>query len=312
MPVSLPPPATRPTMYFVGVSTGASSIAAVYAAWRSELGIPDSQLVGIDLPIGAPVQDYRTVASFLTEDPQSCGALVTTHKLALYAACGDLFDEISPAARTLAEVSCLTAGDGRLGAHALDPLTSSLALEAILPDRRPREYLVMGSGGAALALAQHLLGRPAGEVPRLVVTDVDAERLGPARALIDEHGHAEGTYELVHAGSATTHDDILASLAPGSVVVNATGTGKDRPGSPLTPDAEFPLDGIAWDFNYRGELGFLEQARAQQHRRNLRVEDGWTYFVHGWTRAIATVFDLDVPVRGERFDHLSDLARRAR
>jgi hypothetical protein len=59
-------------------------------------------------------------------------------------------------------------------------------------------------------------------------------------------------------------------------------------------------------------LLFLEQARAQQKAKRLHVEDGWNYFVHGWTRVIADVFDVDIPARGKRFDELSRLAASAR
>jgi hypothetical protein len=34
------------------------------------------------------------------------------------------------------------------------------------------------------------------------------------------------------------------------------------------------MNGIAWDFNYRGDLEFLRQARAAERSRGLRIEDG--------------------------------------
>ena len=69
---------------------------------------------------------------------------------------------------------------------------------------------------------------------------------------------------------------------------------------------------MVWEFNYRGELVFLEQARAQQVARNLQIEDGWTYFLHGWTRVIADVFDRDIPIRGPVFDELGQIAAGTR
>ena len=69
-----------------------------------------------------------------------------------------------------------------------------------------------------------------------------------------------------------------------------------------------PENGIAWDLNYRGELIFLDQARAQEKARNLRVEDGWVYFIHGWTQVIAEVFHIDIPTSGPRFDAISRIA----
>ena len=63
----------------------------------------------------------------------------------------------------------------------------------------------------------------------------------------------------------------MAGLKPSSLVINATGLGKDVPGSPITDAGLFPQQGIAWDLNYRGDLVFLDQARRQQLKRNLQV-----------------------------------------
>ena len=95
-------------------------------------------------------------------------------------------------------------------------------------------------------------------------------------------------------------------------MINATGLGKDAPGSPLTDAARFPKDGIVWEFNYRGDLLFLRQARAQQQARHLQVEDGWIYFVHGWTRVVAEVFHVETPTSGPIFDDLSRIAASVR
>ena len=53
-----------------------------------------------------------------------------------------------------------------------------------------------------------------------------------------------------------------------------------------------------WELNYRGTLEFMHQAEAQRERRGLLIEDGWTYFIHGWTQVIAEVFHIDIT--GER------------
>ena len=86
----------------------------------------------------------------------------------------------------------------------------------------------------------------------------------------------------------------MASLPPNSIVINATGMGKDTPGSPITDKGLFPLNGVAWEFNYRGELNFLHHALAQEASRSLKVEDGWLYFVHGWTQVVAQVLHIDL------------------
>ena len=74
----------------------------------------------------------------------------------------------------------------------------------------------------------------------------------------------------------------------------------------------FPERGVVWEFNYRGQLVFLEQARAQEKSRDLRITDGWTYFLHGWTTVIADVFGLAIPPRGALFDDLGRIAAGVR
>jgi shikimate 5-dehydrogenase len=82
--------------------------------------------------------------------------------------------------------------------------------------------------------------------------------------------------------------------------------GKDRPGAPLTQHGVFPLDGLVWEFNYRGSLEFLHQARQQAADRRLTVEDGWRYFIHGWSQVVAEVFAIPMP-----HDTVDELARVA-
>ena len=118
--------------------------------------------------------------------------------------------------------------------------------------------------------------------------------------------------EYVLAPIPTDNDELCRDMSPGSLIVNATGLGKDRPGSPLTDQVLFPQGGYVWDFNYRGDLLFLKQAGRQRSSRDLVIEDGWVYFLHGWTRVISEVFDIDIPASGPVFDRLSDVARQAR
>ena len=91
-------PATRPTLYFIGVITGSSSIMQVFPAWAAHLGLHDATIRGIDFPLHAPAAAYQDAVAFLKADPLSRGALVTTHKLDLFAACSAQFDRIDPLA----------------------------------------------------------------------------------------------------------------------------------------------------------------------------------------------------------------------
>ena len=63
---------------------------------------------------------------------------------------------------------------------------------------------------------------------------------------------------------------------------------------------------IVREFNYGGELDFMHQALAQREARQLVVEDGWLYFLHGWTQVIAQV--LDVEISADTLDHLGEVA----
>lgn len=309
-------PATRPTFYFIGVTTAKSSIMRVFPAWARHFGLGDVVIEGMDFPLHADPARYREAVSFLKEDPLSLGALVTTHKLDLFRAARDLFDGIDPHARAMNETSCLSKRDGRLICHAKDPISSGLALDNFLPPghfaRTGAEVLSMGAGGSTVALTWHLMNpeRGADRPSRVVVTNRSQPRLDEIRRFHDGVGFGVPV-DYVLADRPELNDRAMAMLRPGALVINATGLGKDAPGSPFTDRATFPERGIAWDLNYRGDLVFLDQARRQQRERRLQVEDGWTYFIHGWTQVIAEVFDIAIPTSGPEFDEVSRIALEA-
>jgi shikimate 5-dehydrogenase len=117
--------------------------------------------------------------------------------------------------------------------------------------------------------------------------------------------------EYIHSPEPTINDEILSRLKPYSLVVNATGLGKDRPGSPLTDACSFPPHSLVWELNYRGDLKFMHQALAQKEAKHLHVEDGWLYFIHGWTQVIAQVFHVEIdPETFARIESISHSFRR--
>jgi shikimate 5-dehydrogenase len=149
----------------------------------------------------------------------------------------------------------------------------------------------MGAGGAGTAITVRLLTaehRPA----RIVVTDVERARIESLAAICQELG--AGGVELVEVTGPEETGALLAGLPPESVVVNATGMGKDLPGSPVTDAVRFPRRAVVWDLNYRGELAFLRLAHQRADELDLRVHDGWRYFLHGWTEVIAEVYGLNL------------------
>jgi shikimate 5-dehydrogenase len=167
----------------------------------------------------------------------------------------------------------------------------------------------MGAGGSTIAITWHLMQRARGadRPSRIIVSDRSKPRLDEIARIHAKFG-ADVPVTCVLAPMPEDNDRVAADLKAGSLVINATGLGKDAPGSPITDAAVFPEGGFAWELNYRGDLVFLRQARTAAERPPLTVEDGWTYFLHGWTRVIADVFDVDIPISGPLFERLSDLA----
>jgi shikimate 5-dehydrogenase len=307
-------PARVPTMYFIGVTTGLSSIMKVFPAWAKELGI-DAIIKGIDFVPDDKPHRYREAVEFNKSDSRSLGALVTTHKVNLLKASRDLFDYLDDYARTLDEISSISKREGALRGHAKDPITVGYSLEAIVEGGYWRssgaEMLILGSGGSALALTLYLHNnkRRGGDAPaKIVVTARTANRLDGMKRIHQRIGF-DLAIDYAHTPAAADADRLAAALPPGSMVINATGLGKDRPGSPCTDAVRFPDRGIVWEFNYRGDLRFLRQAEAQKASRDLKIEDGWVYFVHGWTRVIAEVFDVDIARQGRQFERMSEIAR---
>ncbi len=309
-------PATRPTLYFIGVTTGKSSIMKVFPAWAEELGLGDVQIVGMDFPLHADPEAYREAVAFIRDAPRSLGALVTTHKIDLFNACRDMFDVIDPFAELMKETSCISKADGKLVCHAKDPISSGLAIDGFLGEgyfaRSGAEVFSIGAGGSTIALTWHLMRKERGrDVPaRIVVSNRSKPRLDEIR-----HIHSliptDVPVEYVLAPTPADNDDVLAGMKPGSLIINATGLGKDAPGSPLSDDARFPEGAVVWDLNYRGDLIFLDQARAQQAERRLTIVDGWTYFIHGWTQVIAEVFHVGIGTDADTIGRLTDVAQKA-
>ena len=303
----------QPTFYFVGVTTGSSSINRVFPLWMEVIGRPDVVLEGIDHAIHDEPENYRKTVAQIKYDLNSLGGLVTTHKIDIVSAAGDMFDYLDPYAQMTGELSSISKRDGRLRGHAKDPITAGLSLEAIIdPDyfsRTGGHILCLGAGGSALATLLYLINRD--DRPQKFIAVIRTQgRLDHMREMVARHD-TDIQVECVHNDNPARNDDLMASLPEHSIVINATGMGKDTPGSPITDDGVFPQNGIAWEFNYRGELDFMHQALKQTDSRNLRVEDGWVYFIHGWSQVIIEVLDIEMtPERFQKLDEAASTVRR--
>lgn len=304
-----------PTVYFVGVTTAQSSMMKIFPQWMAALGRPELMLEGYDCKIHDEPARYRQVIEQIKHDPLSLGALVTTHKLDLLAAARDLFDFLDPYAQLCAEVSCVAKRRERIEGYAGDPITAGRALNATIGARyfarTSGSVLCLGAGGAAAAIALYLINRPqpADRPKYFTLVDVDQSRLDHIRDMVKQVGSTI-QFEYICNADPTRNDELLTRLTPGSLVINATGMGKDLPGSPITEQAQFPKHGIVWELNYRGERQFLQQAQAQQAKRKLQVEDGWVYFLHGWTVVLAQI--LDINIDAAMFARLGKIAAQMR
>ncbi|MBN8425166.1 shikimate dehydrogenase [Microbacterium esteraromaticum] len=284
-------------MGFVGVTTGSSSIMKVFPLWADILGLPTRTLVGHDLPMDATPSVYREMVERIRDDKHHRGALVTTHKMNVFAAASDLFDELDPFAVSCSEISSISKRGAKLIGRAKDPLTVDLALNDFLPAdhfaRTGAEVIILGAGGSGTALSWALSER-ADAPARITVTARTQDKLDHLREVHRQHGTPDDLIRYVVTPHATDADALVEAAPPGSVIANATGLGKDRPGSPLTDAVVFPERAWAWEFNYRGSLEFLHQAAAQSDRRALQVVDGWRYFIHGWSQVVADVFEIEL------------------
>lgn len=304
------------TLAFVGVTASASSINDVFPRWAQILDLGPVRFEPLDLPLDSDADTYRAVVHRIREDPGYSGALVTTHKVRLLRAARDLFDDLDPYAELCGEVSCIAKHAGRLTGYAKDPITSGRALDDMVAEDHFRttggSAVCLGAGGSGLAIAVHLMtGRARADRPGdITLVDTDRDRLRECRDVLTAIGTGDHTIEIVTSNDAADNDAVVATAPPGSLIVNATGMGKDRPGSPLTAAAVFPKRAVVWELNYRGDRPFLQQAYAQAETAFLTVEDGWRYFIHGWSEVIAEVFDVDVTP--EVLEALSDEAARLR
>jgi shikimate dehydrogenase len=300
--MNLPPKATQPTMYFIGVTTSKSFIMKVFPLWAKSLGLRDAIIKGIDIEIHAQPEVYREVVEFIKNDELSVGALVTAHKIDLYNAAKDMFEYLDPYASMFGELSSLSKKDGRLEGYAKDPVTSGLALETFVPKNHWKKFggeaLILGDGSSEIAMSSYLLNKSKGvNIPsRLLIGNRSKPRLDEIERIVKKiNPGVPAEFHLTSEGAQ--NDALVHGLKPHSLIINATGLGKDRPDSPLTDAAIFPSDSIVWEINYSGDLLFMHQALKQKEAKNLHVEDGWIYFIYGWMQVISEVFHMNITNR---------------
>jgi shikimate 5-dehydrogenase len=291
----------RPLILFVGINTSGSVAHAVFSRWAAELGQP-WVLRGIDLPAGTPPATFRNLVSAMRRNPAAHGAVVTAHKLRLYRACAQDLQRRDRLTDITREINALATGATFAG-YARDALSLAHVLPTLIRATgagTPRDLhvLCLGAGGAATALllALHLdtdPDRDAGGSPRpredppasVTFVDVEPGALADLRSVADRAGIGTSRLSFIRVRAPADNDALVASLPSPAVVINATGLGKDAPGSPVTDRARFGPATLAWDLNYRGDLTYLRQAAAS----GAGTMDGWGYFVAGWAGGLTAI-----------------------
>jgi len=305
-----------PVVLFLGVSTAGSAVHRYFPQWAGSFPEP-VRLIGIDLPVAVPRRKYEDLLDWIGRNQQVRGMVITSHKIDLFRAGSGRFAAVGRLSAALGEISALRrTASGDLLAYATDPLSARAAAAELSLGTSGGDIICFGAGGAAVALVAALtlpgteltqdtgtaaearrapgVNAPGGPVNEgdVHVTDLRLDRLAHLMHAAGSLGVASRVVPHLHTDTSG-NTGLLAGHPGARLVVNATGLGKDRPGSPLTDQAVFPRQCVAWDMNYRGPLTFLQQARAQQHARGLRIADGWRFFLHGWTNALARI--LGVP-----------------
>ena len=237
-------------VWFLGVTTGGSLVHRAMPLWQPLLPSP-VRVRGVDLDPGTDDSRYVALLHDIRDDDACAGAVVSAHKTRLFAAARAHFDDLDRMALACEEVNAVRSDGSSVRGYARDPVSVGRVVDGIWPDRHG-DVVCIGAGGTGLALAFHLVSSRASS--RLVFADRDPAALERLRRLIQAP-------VATHLGDGPW-DDLIAAAPRGSLIVNATGMGKDRPGAPTSERVRFPRDAVVWELNYRGDLRFLRLARS--------------------------------------------------
>lgn len=270
------------SLYFVGIKTRGSLIHRLIRDWTA-LAAVEVDFKPVDLQQGLGWEPYVDLLASFRADAGFLGAQVTSHKTMLYEVRAHL-DEITPLAGVSREIGAVI----RRGRDLVGMSSDMVALQEELPDAiqanpamEPGVFttLILGGGGAATAMACSLL--QARLARRVIISEVDAHRRVQLLDWASSLEYMEGVVRIVTESEVPA---VLSRLDEGSLIVNATGMGKDSLGTPIPPDTPIPDHCTLWDLNYRGELGFLRKDKVLYNGSPAQpvTRDGLSYFVRNW------------------------------
>ncbi|GAA3654722.1 shikimate dehydrogenase [Nocardioides ginsengisoli] len=170
-----------------------------------------------------------------------------------------LLDDVTQAADDLGAVNTVVVEDGRLIGHNTDWSGWGRAFRSTLPDAVTDRAVVVGAGGAGLAVAYALLDQGAAHV---AIHDADGER---AEAAAIRLGKRFATERITPVG------DLAAAVADAQGLVNATPVGMHgHAGLPVAPALVEPRLWVADVVYFPLETELIALARA----RGCRVVPG--------------------------------------
>lgn len=162
----------------------------------------------------------------------------------------DLVDEVSPEAEALGAVNTIVIRDGRTTGHNTDWVGFASALSTTLPHALGQDALLLGAGGAGVAVGY---GALRAGVRQLLVSDTSPER---ARAVADRLEAAVGP------GRVRVHLDVASALEQVGGLIQATPVGMtSSPGMPLDPTLLRPTQWVAEIIYFPLETELVHAAR---------------------------------------------------
>ena len=285
----------KPAMFFIGVTTHNSFVNRVFYDWLKIIS-KDTELVGVNLPVGCDIKEYLKIVSFIKSHPLVLGALVTTHKVRLYNSTKHLFDNLSDPCNEFQEVGCIYKKGDALCGEVTDIISVQSALYSFLEfdyfSKYTTDFCILGGGGAGLALAYRILTDNNPKPQRLILVDISKKRLSEIKNIIKKYD-TDNILELYQVDNQA--DNVIEELQSKSIIVNATGLGKDKEGSPFSEKTNIPQESYLWEFNYRWDdkPNFYNIAKEQEKDKRLKIIDGWIYFIHSWTQVMSSIFHFD-------------------
>jgi shikimate 5-dehydrogenase len=296
-------------MYFIGVTTTQSIINQIFPLWMEVLNY-NMGLECVDISMNADANVYRRYVSEIKKSKSILGALVTTHKIPIYENAKDLFDSLEDSSQKFKEIGCIYKRHNDLIGEATDILTVKVAFDNIWVERGYKntndvQICVLGCGGAGVALSYVLLSSSYKNIKKIIMVDINSERIEQAKTVLKPFDiDMKLDYHL--STGISYNDNIVNSLTENAFIINATGVGKDLPGSPVSENVCFPKNCCVWEYNYRGDLKLLEIAKQQGKCNNINIYDGFNYFLYGWSTVISRI--LNITIDSSLFNILAEKA----